>query len=58
VAVAAASGLDADVLSTALYVMGPDRGFLWATEHGAAAAFLLHGGAVRETAAFAALKAR
>jgi len=58
VAVAAASGLDADVLSTALYVMGPDRGFLWATEHGAAAAFLLHGGAVRETPAFAALKAR
>jgi len=58
VAVAAGSGLEADVLSTALYVMGPDRGLRWASEHGTAAAFLLHGGEVRETRAFAALKAR
>ncbi|BDU73030.1 FAD:protein FMN transferase [Mesoterricola silvestris] len=58
VAVVAGSGLEADVLSTALYVLGPERGLEWARDHGTAAAFLLHGGAVRETEAFAALKAR
>lgn len=55
VAVVAGSGLDADVLSTALYVMGPDRGPGWARDHGVAAVFLPHGGAVRATPAFEAL---
>jgi FAD:protein FMN transferase len=32
--------LDADILSTALYVMGPQKGFLWAQENNVAACFL------------------
>jgi len=32
--------MEADVLSTALYVMGPDRGFLWAVDADVAALFL------------------
>ncbi|MPY89498.1 MAG: hypothetical protein GEU99_16425 [Luteitalea sp.] len=41
--------LAADILSTALYVMGPDRGMRWAEAHGVAACFLLPkvGGRVR-----------
>jgi len=53
VAVVAGRALDADVLSTALYVMGPERGLDWARRNGVAAAFLLHGGEVRQTPAFA-----
>ena len=34
--------LTADVLSTALFVMGPDDGFHWAAEEGVAALFLSH----------------
>jgi thiamine biosynthesis lipoprotein ApbE len=56
VAVVAGSGLDADCLSTALYVLGPRRGLAWARRNGAAAAFLLHGGALLESPAFKALK--
>ena len=41
-------GLEADVLSTALYVMGPDEGLAWAEENGIAAVFLVpDNGAVR-----------
>ena len=54
-AVVAADGLTADVLSTALYVMGPEQGLVWADHHGVAAAFLLKGGSVRMSAAFRAL---
>lgn len=49
------AGLAADVLSTALYVMGPDDGLPWAQARGIAACFLIdHGGGVdvRATAAF------
>lgn len=35
------SALDADVLSTALYVMGPDQGFRYANEHGIDAVFIV-----------------
>jgi thiamine biosynthesis lipoprotein len=55
VAVIAPSGLDADVLSTALYVMGPERGPEWARAHKVAAVFLPHGGRVLQTPVFAAL---
>ncbi len=58
VAVVRATGLEADVLSTALYVMGPDRGTAWAEAHGVAAAFLLNDGTVRLTAPFRALHPR
>jgi len=34
------SALDADILSTALYVMGPQKGFTWATATGIKACFL------------------
>jgi thiamine biosynthesis lipoprotein len=34
--------LTADVLSTALFVMGPDDGLHWAETHGVAALFLIH----------------
>ncbi len=34
----------ADILSTALYVMGPDAGIHWAEEHGVAAIFLVPSG--------------
>jgi thiamine biosynthesis lipoprotein len=37
--VVAPDGLTADVLSTALYVMGPERGRAWAEEHHVAAVF-------------------
>lgn len=52
------SGLAADVLSTALYVMGPKRGLAWAEAHGVAALFAIPrgGGSIvrRATAAFRA----
>lgn len=54
-AVVAAEALTADVLSTALYVLGPDAGPAWAERQGVAAAFLLHDGTVRMTPAFRSL---
>ncbi len=51
-AVVAADALTADVLSTALYVMGPDAGLAWAERQGVAAAFLLNDGTVRMSPAF------
>ena len=55
VAVVASKGLTADILSTALYVLGPERGLAWADRHGTAAAFLLADGTIRESAAFRSL---
>ncbi len=55
VAVVATEGLTADILSTALYVLGPERGLAWAERHGTAAAFLLNDGTIRTSAAFRAL---
>ena len=40
VTVVRADALEADVLSTALYVMGPEEGLAWARTHGVAALFL------------------
>lgn len=37
-------GLIADILSTALYVMGPEEGVKWAESHGIAAAYLIPDG--------------
>ncbi len=54
-AVVAADGLSADVLSTALYVLGPDQGVVWAGRHEVAAAFLLNDGQIRMTRAFQSL---
>ncbi len=39
VSVVASDGLTADILSTALYVMGPERGLRWANAHRVAALF-------------------
>jgi thiamine biosynthesis lipoprotein len=50
--VVAAEGLSADVLSTALYVLGPDQGLAWAERHEVAAAFFLNDGQIRMTRAF------
>ncbi|HJV90465.1 MAG TPA: FAD:protein FMN transferase [Holophagaceae bacterium] len=58
VAVVRPTGLEADVLSTALYVMGPDRGFAWAKARGLAAAFLLNDGTAKLTPSFRALHPR
>lgn len=55
VAVVCASAFDADVLSTALYVMGPVQGLAWAERHQIAACFLPHTGPARLSAAFRAL---
>lgn len=54
-AVVAPKALTADVLSTALYVLGPDAGLAWAERHGVAAAFLLNDGGLRMTRAFRSL---
>lgn len=55
VAVVAPEGLTADILSTALYVLGPDQGLAWAERHGTAAAFLMNDGTFRLSPAFRAL---
>lgn len=55
VTVVAPSAFDADVLSTALFVMGPAQGFEWATSRRWAAAFLSHDGRVLLTPAFQSL---
>ena len=52
-------GLAADVLSTALYVMGPGKGLPWAASRGLSVAFLIpdpEGVRIAETAAFASLR--
>jgi thiamine biosynthesis lipoprotein len=54
-AVVAGDALTADVLSTALYVMGPKAGLDWAERHQVAAAFLLNDGRIRMTRAFQSL---
>lgn len=54
-AVVAADALTADVLSTALYVLGPQAGLAWAERQGVAAAFLLNDGTVRMSPAFRSL---
>lgn len=54
-AVVATEALTADVLSTALYVLGPDAGLAWAERQGVAAAFLLNDGTVRMSPAFRSL---
>lgn len=54
-AVVAADGLTADVLSTALYVLGPEAGLRWAERHQVAAAFLLNDGTIRMSPAFHSL---
>lgn len=41
VSVVADSGFEADALSTALYVMGPDEALQWAERHGVAALFIV-----------------
>lgn len=55
VAVVATEALAADVLATALYVMGPQAGPEWAEQHGVAATFLLNDGTCRMTRPFQAL---
>jgi thiamine biosynthesis lipoprotein len=54
-AVVTVDALSADVLSTALYVLGPEAGLVWAERHAVAAAFLLNDGSVRMTRAFRSL---
>lgn len=51
-AVVTAEALTADVLSTALYVLGPEAGPTWAECHDVAAAFLLNDGEIRMTRSF------
>ena len=58
VAVVASSGLEAEMLSTALYVKGPGDGPPWAAAQGVAAAFLPHRGEVIQTPGFQALESR
>lgn len=55
VAVVAPRALEADILSTALYVLGPSEGPAWARRHGVAALFLPRRGAPAATPAFRAL---
>ncbi|MEI6592323.1 MAG: FAD:protein FMN transferase [Holophagaceae bacterium] len=55
-AVVASEALSADVLSTALYVLGPEAGLAWAEHQGVAAAFLLNDGELRMTQAFLSLQ--
>lgn len=54
-AVVAADALSADVLSTALYVLGPEAGLAWAEGQAVAAAFLLNDGSIRMSTAFRVL---
>jgi thiamine biosynthesis lipoprotein len=54
VSVLHADPLTADILSTALYVMGPQAGLQWADENGVAALFITGEGAVRLSARFRA----
>jgi len=54
-AVVAAEALTADVLSTALFVLGPEAGLDWAERQGVAAAFFLNDGSLRMTRRFRAL---
>lgn len=49
------SALEADLLSTALYVMGPTRGLRWARRRHLPACFLLNDGRVRMTREFRGL---
>ena len=58
VSVVAKTGLEADVLSTALFVMGPAEGLRWATAHGVAALFLPVAGPASMSPAFLALAPR
>ena len=51
-AVVRPDGLSADVLSTALYVLGPEAGLAWAEQNQVAAAFFLNDGSVRQSRAF------
>lgn len=44
--------LTADILSTALYVMGPDAGLQWADEHRVAAVFITSSNEIRLSTAF------
>jgi thiamine biosynthesis lipoprotein len=57
VSVVAPTAFEADVLSTALYVMGPVQGLTWAQARGLPACFLYNHGGRRMTDAFAALTA-
>ena len=50
-------GLTADILSTALYVMGPDEGLRWAAAHQVAALYLIPDGAAVQTKMTAAFQA-
>lgn len=52
VSVIAPDALTADILSTALYVMGPDAGLRWAGSSGVAALFLTENHEARMTSAF------
>jgi FAD:protein FMN transferase len=54
----APSALDADILSTALYVMGPRKGLPWARRNGVAAAWILADGRLLASPAFRALGPR
>lgn len=55
VGVIAATGLEADCLSTALFVMGPEKGLRWASGHKVAACFLKADGEIRMSPAFRSL---
>lgn len=48
------SAFNADVLSTALYVLGPEQGLAWASDHQVSALFLLNHGGARMSPGFAA----
>ena len=54
--VVAPSALEADILSTALYVMGPEQGLRWADANGVAAVFIAPDGHIQISAAFRRLK--
>jgi thiamine biosynthesis lipoprotein len=56
VSVVTASAFDADILSTALYVLGPEAGPEWADRHQVSALFLLKNGGLRTSSGFDALR--